>query len=715
VKNNKKIFIFRTILIAFLIVSLVYIGSIFTYQYIEYQKTEARLNKAYGSKNQLTSLFFRLFASYNVAGSAFRTYTVDFSAENLAYYTKSLDSLRFYIDSLSILSSQKGISFSNAAPLEHNIHLSDEFARIKQSVDNMIFLAKDSLSLLTKTNRSVLPGKNKIDADSVINRILRDTALNVTKKDTIVRKKGTLFNRIFKAKNDTLVADKLEQQFNVNQIKAIHSQIQTLIEQNESFYKQDFSKIRHSFAQLQQKERQLLQSNYALFSTISTALLKIKSHEDETLRAAEIKDFSLYKKNSAIFGNQVIASIVLMLVMVTLLLYYHYNTVIYERKLTAARDYALRTAKEKASILANVSHDVRTPLNSLVSIIDLIKDNTANNRISPALLDTITEDIHDINVTVEDILNLGKLESGMLEIKEEYFSPAQLLINLVKMQRNQADKKGLRLISQINIDQNILIKSGAYRVRQIVSNLLSNAIKYTDKGQVEVRASITSEGAKALQVQVIDTGKGIALKDQEHIFEQYYMTDLKSKNSFGLGLHISKLMAEQLNGTLSVSSQQGKGSTFTLTVPIIDEKIAPQQIVKSNKLSSDLRFIVIDDNPINNMFVKQSLQQFKNVHIFQDSHAARTYLQSNAADVVITDLNMKELDGWDILNFVKDQNAAQGFKSIVIALTSDESQVSVRAPEGQIHQFDAVMVKPFQMATLKQILTSEGVSNTLFP
>jgi len=706
VKNNRKIFIFRTVLIAFLILSLVYIGSIFTYQYIEYQKTEARLNKAYGSKNQLTSLFYELFASYNAAGNAFRSYTVDFSAENLANYTKNLDSLRFYIDSLSTLSSKKGISFSTNTPLEQNIHLSDEFVRIKKSVDNMIFLAKDSLTLLTKTSRTLRPTITRIDADSVVSRILRDTSLTVSKKDTIVRKKEKLFTRIFKAKNDTLVADKLEQQFNVNQIKAIHSQIQTLIEQNESFYKQDFSKIRRSFVELQDKERQLLQSNYALFSTISTALLKIKTQEDESLRAAEIQDFTLYKENSAIFGKQVIASIILMIIMVTLILSYHYNTIIYERKITAARDYALRTAKEKTSILANVSHDVRTPVNSLVSVIDLLKNNTSNNRVNPALLDSITQDIHVINDTVEDILNLGKLESGMLEIKEEYFSPANLLANLIKMQQSQADKKGLKLVSHITIAPDTLIKSGAYRLRQIVSNLLSNAIKYTDKGQVEIKAFINPEGKKTLQIEVIDTGKGISAKDQEHIFEQYYMTDLRSKNSFGLGLHISKLMAEQLNGTLSVCSKQGRGSTFTLVVPIADEKKSLKQVVSQDNLPLNSRIVVIDDNPINNLFVKQALQQFKDVQVFQDSLRAMEYLQNNTSDIVITDLKMNGPSGWDILNFVKGDNTIHGSNNKVIALTSDESQVSVQHPQGQIHQFDGVMVKPFNLTTFVQILTS---------
>jgi signal transduction histidine kinase len=683
---------------------LVYIGSIFTYQYIEYQKTEARLNKAYSSKNQLTDLFYELFSSYNSAGNAFRSYTVDFSAENLKNYSNSLDTLRFYIDSLSTLSSKKGLTFSTNTSLEQNISLSDEFAHIKQSVDNMIFLAKDSLSLLTKTNKSIRPGNNRILADSVVNKILRDTALNVSKKDTIIRKKEKLFTRIFKAKNDTLVADKLEQNFNVNQIKAIHSQIESLIEQNEVFHRQDFSKIRRSFAELQQKERQLLQSNYALFSTISTALLRIKSHEDETLRAAEIQDFKLYRENSSIFGKQVIASIILMIIMVTLLLSYHYNTLIYERKLTSVRDYALQTAKEKASVLANVSHDVRTPVNSLVSVIDLLKSNAANNSINPALLDSITQDIHVINETVEDILNLGKLESGTLEIKAEYFSPTQLLVNLIKMQQAQADKKGLKLISSLDIDTDILIKSGTYRVRQIVSNLLSNAIKYTDKGQIEVRAFISRDQSPQLHILVNDTGKGISAKDQEHIFEQYYMTDQKSRNSFGLGLHISKLMAEQLNGTLSVSSQQGKGSTFTLVVPFTEEKKNRKQITSLEQLSQNLRFVVIDDNPINNLFVKQALQHFEDVRIYQDSSAAIAYLKENRTDIIVTDLKMHGATGWDILNTVKDNNIAQGWNSKVIALTSDESQVTMQAPEGQLHQFDGIMTKPLDKALLAQII-----------
>ncbi|ULT28122.1 response regulator [Sphingobacterium sp. E70] len=165
-------------------------------------------------------------------------------------------------------------------------------------------------------------------------------------------------------------------------------------------------------------------------------------------------------------------------------------------------------------------------------------------------------------------------------------------------------------------------------------------------------------------------------------------------------------MAEQLNGTLGVRSKQGRGSTFTLIVPITDEKKSLTQVVTQDDLPLNSRIVVIDDNPINNLFVKQALQQFKDVQIFQDSSLAMEYLQNNTSAIVITDLNMNGPSGWDILNLVKGNKTIHGANSKVIALTSDESQVTVQIPQGQIHQFDGIMVKPFKLATFVQILTS---------
>jgi len=205
-----------------------------------------------------------------------------------------------------------------------------------------------------------------------------------------------------------------------------------------------------------------------------------------------------------------------------------------------------------------------------------------------------------------------------------------------------------------------------------------------------VKAFISSDQSSKLHIVVKDTGKGISAKDQGHIFEQYYMTDQKSKHSFGLGLHISKLMTEQLNGTLSV--------------PLTEEIKYMKQITSLDKLSKNLRFVVVDDNPINNLFVKQALLHFYDVKIFEDSSTAIAYLEKNNADIIITDLKMFGPTGWDILNTVKDSNLKQEWNSKVIALTSDESQVTVQIPEGQVHQFDGVMTKPLDKAILAQLI-----------
>ncbi|MGF7023653.1 CheY-like chemotaxis protein [Sphingobacterium sp. HSC-15S19] len=205
-----------------------------------------------------------------------------------------------------------------------------------------------------------------------------------------------------------------------------------------------------------------------------------------------------------------------------------------------------------------------------------------------------------------------------------------------------------------------------------------------------MKAFISSDQSSKLHIVVKDTGKGISAKDQGHIFEQYYMTDQKSKHSFGLGLHISKLMTEQLNGTLSV--------------PLTEEIKYMKQITSLDKLSKNLRFVVVDDNPINNLFVKQALLHFYDVKIFEDSSTAIAYLEKNNADIIITDLKMFGPTGWDILNTVKDSNLKQEWNSKVIALTSDESQVTVQIPEGQVHQFDGVMTKPLDKAILAQLI-----------
>lgn len=140
-------------------------------------------------------------------------------------------------------------------------------------------------------------------------------------------------------------------------------------------------------------------------------------------------------------------------------------------------------AAEKTTILASVSHEVRSPINSLLGIIDILRKNNDNKLILPEYLDSASHEIEVINTAVNDILNLSKLEAGALEVQYEYFAPQQLLLDIIKLHEHLAKVKNIRLVSKIDIDPTLLIYSSGFRVKQIVSNLLSNAIKYSARGR----------------------------------------------------------------------------------------------------------------------------------------------------------------------------------------------------------------------------------------
>src|SRR5690606_10111854 len=329
--------------------------------------------------------------------------------------------------------------------------------------------------------------------------------------------------------------------------------------------------------------------------------------------------------------NQLIISLSVMLLMVLFILYYQSKATTYEEKLEEEKDYAAKVAEEKTSVLANISHEVRSPINSLLGIIDILRKNGGKETIQPEYLDSAAHEISVINSTVNDILNLSKLEVGALEVKNEYFSPSRLLLDIINLHTYQAQKKGLYLTQQIDLDPKLEIYSSSFRIRQIISNLTSNDIKYTPEGKVNLRAYIRRISNQDTRfVEVKDTGLGIAPEHRSQIFRQYYMTDNKSKTKgFGLGLYISKLLSEQLQGDITLDSTVGKGSTFILKVPIKQKRLenTVPKVYTLNDFLKDIQLVLIDDNRINILYLKHYFKDFPNVHTFEHAQRALTFIQ----------------------------------------------------------------------------------------
>jgi len=708
--NTKKTFLLRRLVIGAIILSFAYISSIFIYQYAEYNKVKERISAAYAlTQNQSTTLY-SLFSTFSEADNLFRLYTVDFDKKTFTSYKEKLDTIRIYIDSLSALPIDENPLINSLSAMQEKDSVANEFALLKKSVSDLVFLANDSLTMLERTQHYSPKPITKQSADSVINNILRDTLFSHVDQDTIVRKKQSLFKRIFNAKNDTLVAASTIQNYNTSQIDLIHKNIEMLISRQEQAHNRDLNLLQSRYRNLQQKERQLIQSNYRLLDNLKIGIDNLKSIDRDNISKAEQAAIIMHQENAHKFGQQLIIALSIMLFMILFILYYQRNAISYEKKLQEEKAYASLVAEEKTSVLANVSHEVRSPINSLLGIIEILKDKGDKHIIDPEILDSTAHEIAVINSTVNDILNLGKLEVGSLEIKNEFFSPYILLKDIIDLHAYQAKKKNLILTHEINIPSDFQMGSSIFRIRQIVTNLVSNAIKYTNEGTVKLQADIVSQnGSNQLRISVTDSGIGIAEEHQKNIFRQYYMADSKTKTGgFGLGLYISKLLAEQLNGDIILKSKPNEGSTFILTLPIQESSSTPMESTTYTlaDLPEELNIVLIDDNRINILYLNHLFKDISQVRSFDNAADALDFIAINPVNIVITDLLMPEVNGWDVLTHIKGNPATQDIQ--VYVFTSDALLLDTQEAKQQPYSFDAVLSKPINEHQLVSKVLKNG-------
>src|SRR5690606_6808200 len=269
--------------------------------------------------------------------------------------------------------------------------------------------------------------------------------------------------------------------------------------------------------------------------------------------------------------------------------------------------------------------------NSLLGVIDLLKSRATPESADEKLIDSVYYNINLIGNNITDILSLSKLEaSHKSSIAKDYFSPSRSFQDLVALHRNQAELKNLQLHTEIEIDPLLSLSSNEFRIRQIASNFLSNAIKYTQKGKITFRASISQKsGESNLHVEVEDSGVGIQEKDRRQVFRKYFTANPNS-GGIGLGLYISKIMAEELGGTIGLKSKPMKGAVFFADIPFQESRIEAHEHRKAqlSDLPADLRLLVVDDNPINILLMRQFFKDLGSFHTVNSGKDALVFLGS---------------------------------------------------------------------------------------
>ena len=385
-----------------------------------------------------------------------------------------------------------------------------------------------------------------------------------------------------------------------------------------------------------------------------------------------------------------------------------------EESLQKARNDALKGEEAKSRFLAVMSHEMRTPLNGLIAATELMQSSTALDQRQVWLSEIILSCGWAALDQVNNVLELTRLGSSSgPSYPVAVFSPMQVLRDLVLQNEPHAAKRGNR-IELVEADQPLpMVEAPRQLFVRVLYNLIGNAIKFTDAGSVTIRTAFEPQGGgKArFRIAVEDTGIGIAEEDLERIFQNFQTLDdsyARMREGTGLGLGIAKLSAEALGGEIRVSSQLGKGSTFTLDVvlPIAHEAATdPRMAEGEDAQEGALSILIAEDNPINSLLLTEMLKlRGHQVTVTVDGQEAVERASIQRYDMILMDISMPRMDGLEATRGIRASGACRDVP--VVGVTANASPD--RIPEFLAAGMTDVLVKPITRGSLAAVLAAHG-------
>jgi len=376
-----------------------------------------------------------------------------------------------------------------------------------------------------------------------------------------------------------------------------------------------------------------------------------------------------------------------------------------------AKDAAEAASRAKSEFLANMSHELRTPMTAILGYSQLLDEDLAAGERAEALLSIRTNGSHLLRL-LNDILDLSRMEAGQLGLQSEAVQLDELLADLTTTLAPQARERGLDMVFARDPEAPALLTTDRWRLRQILLNLLGNALRFTERGRVrlDVRAVRTAE-REAMELAVSDTGVGMTPEEQLRIFRPFTQVDGSSTRRVGgagLGLAISRRLAELLGGTIALESAPGRGSTFRLTLPCVAGAPAASSSPAANATApgADLtgrRILLAEDSRDNQRLIGTLLRRAgATVEIVENGRQAfdralQALESQEAFHVVLMDMQMPELDGYEATRALRER----GYTLPVIALTAHA--MTGHREECLAAGCDDYLTKPVERAVLLEM------------
>ena len=337
--------------------------------------------------------------------------------------------------------------------------------------------------------------------------------------------------------------------------------------------------------------------------------------------------------------------------------------------------------RAKSEFLANMSHEIRTPMNAILGFCDLLKDSVEDAP-SRSYLDAISSSGKTLLALINDILDLSKIEAGKLQLYYEPVNLRLLIGEICQIFSQKAEAKNIDLVTEIEETVPTAIMFDGVRLRQILFNVVGNAIKFTEKGMVKISvcSSRDNQEKKALELAVTDTGIGIALEEQEQIFNAFMQSEGQSTRKYGgtgLGLAITKRLVETLGGTVRVASELGSGSTFTfIFTSVTTAHWTPSEIVPSI-LDEDLcqfepsTLLIVDDVQSNLDLIQGYFARTQHrILLAHNGLEAIEMARTHQPDVIFLDLRMPEMGGKEATQQLQQEEATRDIPIVILTATT---------------------------------------------
>ena len=571
--------------------------------------------------------------------------------------------------------------------------------------------ANDSMISAREVEQIIAEQDTIITQQRVQRRVIarRDTVVTQPKKKGFFRRLGEVFvpprkdsavqvQTTLEVATDTVLDA-------YNPVDSLHAKLRTVARQKKA-----------TNSVMQRRKRTLQRLDHALSARIDSLL---KGYEQETLmRAREEAEYqkAVRHRSATIISGIAAGAVVLSVIFLVMIWRDVSRSNRYRHQLEEANRFAEELLASREKLMLAITHDFKAPLGSIMGYADLLSRLTVDGR-QRFYLDNMKTSSEHLLKLVTDLLDFHRLDLNKAEINRVTFHPARLLEEIYVSFEPLTSAKGLSLKCEIDPELKGAFISDPLRLRQIVNNLLSNAVKFTSEGGITLTASFVPKGDSAfpgnhLKLSVIDTGKGMEPGDRERIFQEFTrLPGAQGEEGFGLGLSIVRMLVQLLEGRIEVDSVLGKGSTFTLRVPLYPVALDNDTSALHEQPSGDpqtqipaLHILLIDDDRIQLTLTAAMLAQsgITSVTCLQLDELLEA-LRTDTFDVLLTDVQMPAMNGFDLLKLLRASNIPQAKTIPVIAVTA---RSDMKREEFLQHGFVGSLHKPF---TVNELLAEIGV------